>query len=163
MSNMIETIDASLPSSSSSSSSQLQATAAGSSPLSTADTTADDELLLLLFIKERYGVSHEAYHELAKASKHLPKQYQLQKSIKELNRKWDIQQMPNGIPGVQQPLESRLRDRLKHLIKSTPDDSQFKLNKKIRVKLSGDGTRIGKHTKSNMIKCIFTGILTISS
>ena len=90
-------------------------------------------------------MSHEAYHEMAKASKQLPKQYQLQKTIKELNKKWDIKPMPNGIPGVQQQLQSRLRDRLKHLIESTPPDSDFKLNKKIRVKLSGDGTRIGTH------------------
>ena len=45
------------------------------------------DMLLMLFIKEKYGVSHTAYHEMAKACKQLPRQYQIQKKIKELNEK----------------------------------------------------------------------------
>ena len=132
--------------SSSSPSSSPGTSGAGSSTNSLdTDCVADSELLLMLFIKERYGVSHEAYREIAKASKHLPKQYQLQKLIKELNTKWNIQKMPNEIPGVQQKLEPHLTERLKHLIASTDDAQQFKIEKKIRIKLSGDGTRIGEH------------------
>ena len=103
----------------------------------------DAKLLSMLFIKERYGVSHSAYHEMAKLCKQLPRQCQLQKKIKELNEKWEIEKIPNDIPGVQQKLEPRLRDRIQILIVSTPEDVQFKRNKKIRVKLSGDGTTIG--------------------
>ncbi len=120
-----------------------QSDEAGGSAEGSSQEDDDAQLLLMLFIKERYGVSHEAYHEMAKASKHLPKQYQLQKLIKELNSKWDIEKMPNDIPGVQQKLEPRLSDRIRHLIASTPEDAQFKRDKKISVKLSGDGTSIG--------------------
>ena len=75
-----------------------------------------------------------AYHEMAKVCKQLPRQCQLQKKIEELNEKWELEKMPNGIHGVQQKLEPRLRERIQHLIAS----AQFKKNKKIRVKLSGD-------------------------
>ena len=117
---------------------------AGSSQSNSSTVAEEEDALLMLFIKERYGVSHEAYREMAKVSKHIPRQYQLQKLIKDLNKKWDIRKMPNDIPGVQQQLEPHLRERLAHLIASTDDEQQFKIDKKISVKLSGDGTRIGE-------------------
>lgn len=98
----------------------------------------------MLFIKERYGVSHEAYREMSKACSSLPTQYKIQKAITEFNSKWDIHPTPNGVPGFQQKLEGCLRDRLRHLIESTPDDAPFKSTRTISVKLSGDGTRIGE-------------------
>ena len=50
----------------------------------TEGATEDNEfLLLMLYIKDRFGVSHTAYHEMAKVCKQLPRQCQLQKKIKE--------------------------------------------------------------------------------
>ena len=70
----------------------------------------------------------------------------LQKKINELNEKWEIELMPNGISGVQQKFEPRLKDRLRCLIECCPEDAEFKVAKKIRVKLSGDGTKVGMFT-----------------
>ncbi len=67
----------------------------------------------MLFIKDRYGVSHEAYHEMAtmrwlKPASNFQDKCQLQRRIKALNENWEIEMMPNGIAGVQQKLQPRL-------------------------------------------------------
>ena len=36
-------------------------------------------------------MSHTAYYEMAKVCKQLPRQCQLQKKIKELNEKWELE------------------------------------------------------------------------
>ena len=102
-----------------------------------------DQVLLMLYIKDRYAISHSAYHEMAKICKGLPRQCQLQRKIIELNQRWNIMPMPNGVVGVQQRLEARLSERVQRLVNSTPADARFKRDKRIRVKLSGDGTSIG--------------------
>ena len=42
-------------------------------------------------------------------------------------------------------LKKRLEVRLKRLVETTPSDADFKVKRNVQVKLSGDGTRIGKH------------------
>ena len=79
--------------------------------------------------------------------KEMPRQYRLRERITELNKLWRIHATPNNTEGVQQSLKDRLELRLKHLIKSSCDptcNSPFMQEKIVRVKLSGDGTRIGK-------------------
>ena len=61
-----------------------------------------------------------------------------------MNSLWNIIPTPNGILGVQQSLEDRLTIRLSRLLAISPEDAVFKQKKMLRVKLSGDGTRIGK-------------------
>lgn len=51
---------------------------------------------------------------------------------------------PNGVCGVQQSLEDRLRVRIAHLHQKAPPDAVFRRTKTVSVKLSGDGTNIGK-------------------
>ena len=74
----------------------------------------------------------------------LPRHYKLKDRITELNKHWNIKPLPNGIEGVQQSLVDRLRVRVEHLVKMSPPDSEFMQSKKLSVKLSGDGTCIGK-------------------
>ena len=74
----------------------------------------------------------------------MPCHYKLKERIKQLNSLWKIRPTPNGVVGVQQSLKDRLINRIQHLISSTPADVSFKTKKTIRVKLSGDGTSIGK-------------------
>ena len=110
----------------------------------------DDELdmiNMLLFVKDKYDVSGRAYHEFATVCKQLPRHYKLKRRISELNELWNIQPTPNNTCGVQQSLEDRLRLHITHLHKVAPKDAQFRTQKKIRVKLSGDGTNIGKHLR----------------
>ena len=64
--------------------------------------------------------------------------------INELNEKWETFTTPNDIPGVQQRLESSLKERIKCLIASTSENKPFKKDKKVQVKLLGDETKIGE-------------------
>ena len=109
---------------------------------------------MMVYVKDRYNVSGSAYHEMAKICKEMPRHYKLQQRISELNTLWKINPTPNGVCGVQQSLKDRLLVRLGHLIESTPDSASFKKDKKIRVKLSGDGTSIGK--RLHVINFTFT-------
>ena len=104
---------------------------------------AMNEINMMLYIKDWY-VSDSAYHELAKVCSQMPRQYKLKERISELNKLWEIRPTPNNTHGVQQSLKDRLKIRLRHLIASSPESASFMQNKTIHVKLSGDGTKIGK-------------------
>lgn len=104
-----------------------------------------DMVNMMLYIKDWYNVSDGAYHELAKVCREMPRQYRLRERITNLNKLWKICPTPNNTQGVQQSLKDRLDIRISHLIKSSGDpNSPFMQEKLIRVKLSGDGTKIGK-------------------
>ena len=95
---------------------------------------------MMLYVKDYHNVSHAAYHELTQVCAQMPRQYKIKDRIAELNKLWNIKPpLPNEIEGVQQPLESKLRIRIEHLVKSSPPDTEFLQTKRIRVKLSGDG------------------------
>lgn len=113
-----------------------------------------DEINLLLYTKERFNVSNEAYNELSMTSKELPRSWRVQQRIKALNAKWNLTDTPGGTNGVQQDIKERLQVRLQHLIKNTPANEAFKQNHKICVKLSGDGTNVGK--RLHVINVTFT-------
>ena len=101
---------------------------------------------------------------MAQLFKQMPRHYRLKNRIAELNKLWNIRLTPTGTVGVQQKLEERLRFCLQNLvgvfvhvqllcvdnsiclfqIKQSPPDAKFMVEKKIRVKLTGDGTNIGK-------------------
>lgn len=106
--------------------------------------TQDFELInMVLLIKEKHSISGRAYQEMASVCKTMPKHYKLKQRVKELNALWNIIPTPNGTLGVQQSLEDRLIIRVSKLLAISPEDALFK-EKTLRVKLSGDGTRIGK-------------------
>lgn len=113
-----------------------------------------DEINLLLYTKERFNVSNEAYHELTMICKDLSRSWKIQDRIREINRKWNLFPTPGNTNGVQQSIKERLENRLQSLIKNTPSNAAFKLDHKIRVKLSGDGTNIGK--RLHVINITFT-------
>ena len=98
---------------------------------------------MMLFVKDSYSVSDVAYHEMAQLCKQSPRQYKLKERIKDLNRLWNIKPLPNDIEGVQQSLQEWLKVQIEHLVQISPPDSEF-MKSKVNVKLSGDGTCIGK-------------------
>ena len=67
---------------------------------------------------------------------------------------WNIRPTPHGTLGVQQTLHDRLKVRIAKLLQVLPDRVPLKLNKRISVKLSGDGTCIGK--RLSVINFTFT-------
>ena len=103
-----------------------------------------DMLSMMVYVKDRFSVSGAAYHEMAKVCREMPRHYKIKQKIAELNKMWDIKPTPSGILGVQQSFEPRLRYRIEQLEKKTPEDAPFKCNHRVRVKLSGDSTNMGK-------------------
>ena len=113
-----------------------------------------DDVNFLLYTKERFNISNEAYHELSMIFKELPRSWKVQERIKASNSKWNLSSTPNDTCGIQQSIKEPLEIRLQTLIKNSPSNSAFKEDHKIRVKLSGDGTNIGK--RLHVINVTFT-------
>ena len=88
---------------------------------------------MVVYVKDRFNVSGNAYHEMARLCREMPRHYKLQKRIAELNTAWDIKLTPNGVGGVQQSLKERLIVRLSQLMESTPPNASFKINKKSMI------------------------------
>ena len=68
----------------------------------------------------------------------------VEKRIAELNKHWNIKPTPHEICGVQQSLQDRLRVRIARLHQVCKPDAAFRITRKVNVKLSRDGTNIGK-------------------
>ena len=75
--------------------------------------------------------------------KEFPKSYKIKDLIQEINKKWNLFQTPGDTVGVQQSIKSRLETRLKVLINK--GKMMLVPQNKVRIKLSGDGTNVGKH------------------
>ena len=75
----------------------------------------------------------------------MPRESLLRQWIAELNKQWNIRPTPNGVCGVQQSLEDRLRVRIVCLHQQAPPNAAFYRTKTVNVKLSGDGTNKRLH------------------
>jgi len=113
-----------------------------------------DIVNMMLYAKDRFSVSGSAYHEMAQACREMPRHYKLKERIRELNKLWNICPTPNCVVGVQQALEDRLRVRICTLLQTAQPDAPFRIQQKVRVKLSGDGTWVGK--RLHLVNFTFT-------
>ena len=102
--------------------------------------TANDKLHTSLYVKDNFFVSNQAYHELSMISD-LPNFSQVRTLTKSLNSQFHIFNCPNNIIGVQQSLRERILKRLTCLIHKNTEEGVNTPNT-IRIKLTGDGTRI---------------------
>ena len=119
------------------------------SPSSPEQGEADNYINMVLYVKERFGLSNSVYHELSMVCRNLPRSWKLKDLAKKMNSKWNIKSCP-GDGGVQQSLESRLKERVCHLLR----EGQIKSGEVLKVKLSGDGTKVCR--KLNLINFTFT-------
>ena len=126
-------------------------------PLSGTQTTSAtnfEKLRSSLYVKDKFGVSFEAFHELSMLSD-LPSSSQVRKLTTSLNSQFKIKNTPNNITGVQQSIKERIEHRLKCLIQRNSLVKKPTLST-IRVKLTGDGTQIGRGLK--VVNIAFTVI-----
>ena len=100
-------------------------------------TSTEDKVCSSLYVKDRFSVSNEAFHELSMVSD-LPTSFQVKKMTKALNSKFEIRSI--GTIGVQQSLRTCLAIRLTKLV----EQSYLPISSVIRVKLTGDGTQIAR-------------------
>ena len=104
------------------------------------DTSDLDDVYMLLYIKDKFNISNKAWHELASVSKGLPTTYNLRQRFEHLNKSWNIYPTPNSTEGVQVKLRDVLEEQVRRLIKSR----QIVDGETINIKISGDGTNVGK-------------------
>ena len=107
------------------------------------------ETEFILYVKEKFGLSDSAYHELSMICSELPRACQLKALAKKMNSSSEIKPCPGGF-GVQQSLKSRLIVRIMVLLK----ENKIKSGETVQVKLTGDGTKICR--KLNLINFCFT-------
>ncbi len=105
-------------------------------------------------VKDRYNVPDGAYHEMAKVCREMSRHYQIKRQLKELNEQWSMGPTHEGTVGVQQLLEEHLCVRVRHLLQTSGDNAPFLQDKKLHVKLLGDGTNICK--RLHVVSFMFT-------
>ena len=116
----------------------------------TTDHSVDDcSLEMVLYVKEQFGLSNAAYHELSMVCRGLPRSWKTKDFVQCLNSLWEIKPCPEGY-GMQQSLESRLTERVHHLLHA----KRLNAGDKLKVKLPGDGTRVCR--KLNLVNFTFT-------
>ena len=71
---------------------------------------------MALFVKDRFGLSDSAYHELCMICEQLPWLCRLKELFRHLNSQWDIKLCPDN-NGIQQAFTSRVTERVKYLLK----------------------------------------------
>ena len=96
-----------------------------------------------LYVKDKYSISDQAFHELSAVVSDMPRSYQVKRVTQEMNSGFKITQTPNGVLGVQQSLRAHITDRLTYLVQKAAKDGNDIPNT-IQIKLTGDGTRIAR-------------------
>ena len=102
----------------------------------------------VLYVKDKYAISNEAFHELSMVAHGLPKSSKVTKLAHSINSEFEIYPAPNRIVSVQQSLKARIMICLTSLSEITD------LPSTIKIKLTGDGTRIARGF--NVVNFAFT-------
>ena len=87
-----------------------------------------------------FNISNEAWHEIAIKASGVPNSYSIKKRIDELNSKWALRPTPGDAEGVQLGFAETLQGHIVRFQKN----GEIKDGQTIKIKLSGDGTNIGK-------------------
>lgn len=105
-------------------------------------TDRDAELVnMMVYLRDRFMISTEAFHELTMVCKSLPRSYTIRRRIEEMNEMFKITPVPGEYVGVQQLLSTTIAERINDEFASGRLEKDVS---NIRIKLAGDGTKIGK-------------------
>ena len=99
-----------------------------------------DNVNMWLYLKDKFNLSDDAWHEIAMKAKDLPRLYGLKKRMAELNKMWNLKPTPGEADGVQ----VKLADSLRKNVETLQQNGLLHPGDTIKVKLNGDGTNIGK-------------------
>ena len=114
---------------------------------------SEKNTLFSTLVKDKYGISNAAYHELSMVNPQLPKSSQVQKLIRDINSQMLITNTPNKTKGMQLNLSQCVKACLSYLVPSTHSTSRT-----VRVKLTGDGTLIARGL--NIVIFAFSNLLS---
>lgn len=62
---------------------------------------SDDHIKKVLLVKDQFGISNEAYHEMSMLDEHLPRSCKIEKEIKQINDQWEMYLIPGDFTGAQ--------------------------------------------------------------
>ena len=98
-----------------------------------------DEINHLLYVKGKFNISHSAWRAISAKSSDLSSLTAIKKRMKTISSRWNI--FPHQViaDGVQIKLEDSLKEQIGRLKKQGALNSE-----KLKIKVSGDGTNIGK-------------------
>lgn len=99
-----------------------------------------DNINMWLYLKDKFIISNEAWHEIAIKANDLPNIYSIKKRINELNSEWNLKPTSGDAEGVQLGSAESLQ---KHIVR-LQKNGEINDGETIKIKLSGDGTNIGK-------------------
>lgn len=89
-----------------------------------------------LYLKEKFNISNEAWHEIAMKAKGVPNINRIGKQINELNKKWNLKPTAGDVEGNQLSFKESLEEHIVSLQHAGDlDDGET-----IKTKVSGDVT-----------------------
>ena len=113
-----------------------------------------------LYVKEKFNVFNEAYHEMARVNPEMPRLNKLLKKANTLNAKSTIKAVPGKLQGTQQSIKGCLERRLAKLQRVNPS---ICTNREVWVKITGDGTAVSRSIHLVVIAFVIVHNETISN
>ena len=113
--------------------------------LETEPKALTDNINMWVYVKDKFNISNEAWHELAMKCKDMPTKYKICKHLDKLhvNANWNLKSTPGEAERIQISFKESLEEQIKRLQENGVLDKATT----IKVKISGDGTNIGKRLK----------------
>lgn len=112
-------------------------------PVAGSEKEDDDKVEQVLYLLDTFCASDELYHELTIMCDELPKSYLIKQKRNQLNDICTIERVPGHYPGAQISFTETLKTHIKDLQKNDPS---FGVNEPVKVKISGDGTKMSRST-----------------
>ena len=104
-----------------------------------------------LYIKDKFNISNQAYHEMSMVNKELPRSCTLLKTAKNIDAQCIIRSTPGQLKGVQVSLKEKLQQRIKYLAENY---LKYRTSQCVKIKLTGDGTNVSRSV--NLVVIAFT-------
>lgn len=99
-----------------------------------------DDVNMWMYLKDKFSIADEAWHEIAVKANGLPKLYSMKKRMSHLNSMWNLTPTPGDADGVQVEFSESLKKNVINLQQT----GILQEGDIIKVKLNADGTNIGK-------------------
>ena len=69
-----------------------------------------DNINLWIYVKDKFNISNEAWHELSMKSKSIPNMYSIKQKVKLLNSNWNLFATPGEAEGIQISFKESLKE-----------------------------------------------------
>lgn len=109
-----------------------------------------NDLNTWLYLKDRFNISNEAWHEISMKSDESPCLNRIIKHMNKINKNWNLKPTPGEQHGIQMSFRESIIEQIKRLRKA----GVLNPGEMVKVKISGDGTKVGK--RLNIVNITYT-------